>query len=93
MKNILFSLLTALTFIGLSSSVTIAEENAATNSKPGPVQALDKAKEAQAKANAEVDEQSKEAATITDDEGLADEEMEMPEEDLDDEAPAGSQAE
>jgi len=92
-------LLTPLFAAVVGSSMAIAEETpkAATSAvveavKPAEVQAIDKAHEAAGAVSSNQDEISKQASTVTDDEGMAEEDMEMPEEDLDD-APAGSLAE
>ena len=88
--------LSAATFISMCSSFAVADDTAAGSTseanKPGLVQALDKAHEAAGAVSSHGDDIAKQASTVTDDEGMAEEDMEMPEEDLDI-APPGNQAE
>ena len=96
MKTNLRLVLATISFIALCLSSAVAEEQtpevASGSNKPSALQALDKAHAAAGSENARVESMDKQASEITDDEGMAEEDMEMPEEDLDN-APAGSQAE
>ncbi len=82
----------ALTFFcavtaNLSQAETKVEGESPTSpsteaTKTGSAQAIESANQAAGAVHSHDDEVSHQAATITDDEGLAEEDMEMPEEDL-----------
>lgn len=96
MKTKLQFILASLLFVSLCTSSAIAEESSAEvvsgNNKPTELQAIDKAHKAADAESSHVEKMEEQASAITDDEGMRDEDMEMPEEDLES-APAGSLAE
>jgi hypothetical protein len=90
MKTNLTLILATASFIALCLSSAVAEEKApivkSTENKPSTIQALDQAHEAAGAEKARVEDMDMQASEVTDDEGMAEEDMEMPEEDLE-EAP------
>lgn len=93
MKTNLTLILATISFIALCLSSAVAEEKApakeSTENKPSTIQALDHAHEAASSEKTRVEDMDMQATEVTDDEGMAEEDMEMPEEDLE-EAPAAA---
>lgn len=86
----LLKILASLSIVLACVNGALAEDKSPV--KSASVDAIEKAHQAASSVEATKDELSKEAESITDDESAADEDMEMPEEDLED-VPADSQEE